>query len=101
MKWAEATRQSGQTWAANNRIRADKGHIEAGETPERAALRELCEEAGVVAEIRSLAGDLNFMSEGEQVSARYFAMLFVSLCTSPPEREVLWCPFAEARAPLL
>lgn len=62
-----------------------KGHIEAGETPEQAAIREVLEEAGVRATIISSLGVLPM---GSHV-AEMFLMSFES-DDSSPERECLW-----------
>ncbi len=73
-----------------------KGHIEIGETPEQAAFREVCEEAGVDAEISRAVGDLNFRARGRTVNVRYFAMRYRSEVAATEEREVRWCSLTEA-----
>lgn len=75
-----------------------KGHIERGETPEETALREVREEAGVRAEIVGPAGRTRFVAGGEEVRTQWFAMRFLAPCPPVEEREVRWCPFAEARS---
>jgi 8-oxo-dGTP pyrophosphatase MutT (NUDIX family) len=49
-----------------------KGHIEPGETPEQAAVRELSEEAGVWGRVLAPAGTLAFRSVGEDVRVQYY-----------------------------
>jgi len=46
-----------------------KGHIEAGETREQAALREVCEETGIVGRILGELGtiDFTFVAEGKRI----------------------------------
>jgi 8-oxo-dGTP pyrophosphatase MutT (NUDIX family) len=46
-----------------------KGHIEEGETPEQAAIREVCEETGITAEIERSLGviDFWFMAGGSRI----------------------------------
>jgi 8-oxo-dGTP pyrophosphatase MutT (NUDIX family) len=73
-----------------------KGHIERGETPEQTACREVCEEAGIDAEIDRAVGDLNFRARGRSVHVRYFAMRYRSKVTAAEEREVRWCSLSEA-----
>src|SRR5262249_34680460 len=55
-----------------------KGHIEKGESPDEAAVREVREEAGVEATVVRYAGLIEFDSpKGEHVRAGYFLMEFV------------------------
>ena len=85
-----------------------KGHIEAGETPEAAALREVREETGCVCRI---AGDLftahyNFTRGGRPVekTVRWFLMERAGkdcAATTPHEVHGLkWCGAAETEASL-
>ena len=75
-----------------------KGHIDAGESPEEAALREVREEAGVEAEIVARAGIDTYTQEGEEVRALYFAMRFESSCPADEDRELCWLGYPEACA---
>jgi 8-oxo-dGTP pyrophosphatase MutT (NUDIX family) len=72
-----------------------KGHIEEGETPEQAAIREVLEEAGVRAAIVSSLGLLPIGSN----SAEMFLMTFES-DDSSPERECMWLEFDAAQEKL-
>lgn len=74
-----------------------KGHIEPGETPEQAAVREVREETGVTARLIDRAGALEFAVPHEQVRAVYFLMEYVSEAPADEGRQVLWCSPAEAR----
>lgn len=51
-----------------------KGHIEPGEAPEQAAVREVMEEAGVHATIRLLLGCLDFAIGRPQVRVAFYLM---------------------------
>jgi 8-oxo-dGTP pyrophosphatase MutT (NUDIX family) len=51
-----------------------KGHIEPGEAPEAAAVREVWEEAGVEATIRELLAYLDFAATREQVRVAFYLM---------------------------
>jgi 8-oxo-dGTP pyrophosphatase MutT (NUDIX family) len=73
-----------------------KGHIEPGESPETAALREVREEAGVEAEILSILGESKFTRETERVHVRYFAMGYIGPAQAKEDREVKWCSYEEA-----
>jgi ADP-ribose pyrophosphatase YjhB (NUDIX family) len=55
-----------------------KGHIEAGETPEDAALREVLEETGITSEILRLLGviDFWFMADGKRIHKTVHHFLF-------------------------
>src|SRR3989442_5912388 len=69
-----------------------KGHIEEGETPERAAVREVLEEAGVRVAIVASLGVLPLDSQ----YAEMFLMHYASAGDLPPERECKWLPFDAA-----
>ncbi len=75
-----------------------KGHIEPGESPETAALREVREEAGVEAEILSVLGESKFTREAENVHVLYFAMGYIGPVQAKEKREVKWCSYEEADA---
>ena len=69
-----------------------KGHIEEGETPEQAALREVAEETGIESEIeRSLGGiDFWFMAGGKRIHKTVHHYLFRETggLLAPQESEV-------------
>ncbi len=77
-----------------------KGHIEAGETVEQAAVREVEEESGVVATIGPPIGSLEFRNARGVVKAQFFVMTFVS--EGPPRegRRRAWFTTEEARQAL-
>ena len=68
-----------------------KGHIEAGETPERAALREVLEEAGVRA---TIVAPLGRLAMGDAAAAMY--LMAYQGEGGTPERERAWLDFAQA-----
>jgi diadenosine hexaphosphate hydrolase (ATP-forming) len=69
-----------------------KGHIEPGESPDRAAVREVLEEAGVRAVIVAPLGTLRLNSH----YAEMFLMAYGSAADSSPERECAWLGFNPA-----
>jgi 8-oxo-dGTP pyrophosphatase MutT (NUDIX family) len=69
-----------------------KGHIEPGETPEAAAVREVEEEAGCVATIVAPLGRLVFGS----VRTRIYLMRFEREVGSDEGRELFWGSAEEA-----
>jgi len=77
-----------------------KGHIELGETVEQAAIREVEEEAGVVATVSQPIGTLEFRNMRGIVRAQFFLMSFVS--EGPPRegRRRAWFTAEEARQAL-
>jgi 8-oxo-dGTP pyrophosphatase MutT (NUDIX family) len=75
-----------------------KGHIEVGETPEQAAVRETFEEAGVVAVPVGRAGRLSFKSRDEFVDVDYFLMRAVDEKPAAEARNLRWCRVPDALA---
>ena len=80
-----------------------KGAVEVGEQPEEAALREVREETGLVAEIRAPLGDISywFVWGGERVSKRVSFYLMEAVGGDVSEHdhemeEVRWFPLGEA-----
>jgi ADP-ribose pyrophosphatase YjhB (NUDIX family) len=73
-----------------------KGHIEAGETPEDAARRELTEEAGVTGRLLGFVGESRFVNRDRRYHVAYH--LFEPLVTGLPHesREQEWFTIAQA-----
>ncbi|NNF99822.1 MAG: NUDIX domain-containing protein [Desulfobacteraceae bacterium] len=67
-----------------------KGHIEPGETPEDAAMRELEEEAGVTGEIISKLSATRYTKVDEQVIVQYFLMRETGYGAAVEGRDLLW-----------
>lgn len=89
--------------ATNNRDEwvLPKGHIEPGESPQYAAVREVWEETGCWARVEKWIEDIHFPSGDETVNARFFRMklLVDQDKTWPPEnRKHEWLSLAEALA---
>ncbi len=79
-----------------------KGHIEEGETPEEAAIREVAEETGITSEISRELGviDFWFMAGGKRIHKTVHHYLFkeISGTLTPQESEVdeaRWFPLEE------
>jgi len=79
-----------------------KGHIEAGETPEQAALREVAEETGITSEITKSLGviDFWFMAGGKRIhkTVHHFEFTETGGLLAAQESEVdevSWFPLEE------
>lgn len=77
-----------------------KGHIEPGETPPQAAVREVQEESGVVARIEAELSTLRFdpPAPADRVLQACFLLRALRLGASPEDRPLLWAGPAEAEA---
>lgn len=73
-----------------------KGHIERGESPEAAAVREVAEEAGVIADVLETIRDTTRVVAGEPQLVRYFAMRARGERQADEDRDVLWLDPFEA-----
>lgn len=73
-----------------------KGHIEPGETPAEAAVRELAEEGGVEGEVIAPAGVLELAVEGQVLRIEYFLVRATREVGSGERRERRWCTLPEA-----
>lgn len=73
-----------------------KGHIDPGESPEEAAVRELREETGVEGRLLGSAGDAAFRQDGVPAVCRFFAVEAVREGRAEEAREARWFPAAEA-----
>lgn len=74
-----------------------KGHIEKGESPAQAALRETREEAGVLGKVVGPAGVLEYGFLGAKARVEYFVVQFTK-DVGPPEdgRQRAWYSLEEA-----
>jgi 8-oxo-dGTP pyrophosphatase MutT (NUDIX family) len=67
-----------------------KGHIEPNESSERAALRELKEEAGVIGEIAKPLSVQDFKRNGEIFTVQYFLVRAIQLQQADEMRILRW-----------
>ena len=79
-----------------------KGHIEEGETPEQAAIREVAEETGITSAITKSSGviDFWFMAGGKRIHKTVHHFIFtevggILLAQESEVDEVSWFPLAE------
>ena len=73
-----------------------KGHVEKGETTETTAVREVREEAGVVAAIEAPLGSFEQPAKSGLALVAWYLMRFESAVRSDEERAVGWFAFEEA-----
>ena len=85
----EARRHRGQ-WVL------PKGHIEPGETPEAAAVREVEEEAGVRAEAVARAGVSEYAGDGQTVRVVFFLMRYLAETERQEDRALTWRRYEDA-----
>lgn len=74
-----------------------KGHIEPGETPVQAALREVREETGVEGEIGAPLGESAYAFGGEDVRVAWFLVRSLRELAPLEPRERRWCDATEAQ----
>jgi 8-oxo-dGTP pyrophosphatase MutT (NUDIX family) len=74
-----------------------KGHIEAHESPEEAAAREVEEEAGVQASVLQHIGVVEFPSGGDTIRVDHYLLLFSGQAgAGEKDRQPRWCDYKEA-----
>jgi 8-oxo-dGTP pyrophosphatase MutT (NUDIX family) len=73
-----------------------KGHIEPGESPEQAAIREVREEAGVEADLVEQIGTTTFVVDGRTVRTRFFLLSYLRGELEGEGRRLAWCSFDDA-----
>jgi diadenosine hexaphosphate hydrolase (ATP-forming) len=73
-----------------------KGHIDAGERPEEAAVREVAEESGVRAVVSRPLDDVVVVVDGQTQRIRYFLMSARKESSPREGRRVTWLPAAAA-----
>ena len=73
-----------------------KGHIEPGETPEAAAVREVQEEAGVRAAVVAQAGESEYAVDGQPVRTIFFLMRYQGEASRHEDRPRAWRRYEDA-----
>jgi 8-oxo-dGTP pyrophosphatase MutT (NUDIX family) len=77
-----------------------KGHVEKGESPAEAAVRELREEGGVVGEAADLVGVSSFRAGEREIEVSYYLVWFSGTAPADEIRESQWITFDRARSTL-
>jgi mutator protein MutT len=72
-----------------------KGHIEPGETPDAAAVREVREETGVMASILDTLGTLHFEYRGKQIETILYLLEYLGETLPQDQREFHWGLYEE------
>lgn len=74
-----------------------KGHLESGESPEDAAIREIREETGVIARIVATLGVLEFEFRGQAVTSVIYLLEYLGHTLSQEDRALNWGSYEETR----
>lgn len=74
----------------NTSLVLPKGHIEAGESPEEAAVRELREEAGVTGRIVGVLSKDEFETVKKKIIVQYFLVECLGFCNPKESRTIYW-----------
>lgn len=70
-----------------------KGHVEPGEAPREAAVREVLEETGLWARVHDSLGGAGFLADGEEIRAEFFLMEYAGEDVSTRRRSLEdWLP---------
>lgn len=78
-----------------------KGHVEPGESPSEAALREIREEAGVEGRVLAPLGPTEFVYAGQPVHVEYFLIRYGGGSGRPEQgRKSAWLSYEDALARL-
>lgn len=77
-----------------------KGHIEPGEPPEQAAIREVREETGVEARPVEQLGTTAFVVDGQAIRTRFYLLSYVRSGADHEGRRLAWCSFDDAQQKL-
>jgi 8-oxo-dGTP pyrophosphatase MutT (NUDIX family) len=75
-----------------------KGHVEPGETPEAAAVREVWEETGVAAIPQCYLGAMQFTHPGQVIRVEMFLLRYTGSGGEGEGRRVCWCTLDQALA---
>ncbi len=75
-----------------------KGHIEPGETPAAAAVREVGEETGIAATAGPRLGTLQFSHQGHTIHVEMFLLRYSGSGGPGEGRQIRWCSYEEALA---
>ncbi len=73
-----------------------KGHVEAGETGEQAAMREVREEAGVEGAVQRFVGHGRYTRGTRQIEVSYYLMDYRGDVAPAEDREARWCSPSQA-----
>jgi diadenosine hexaphosphate hydrolase (ATP-forming) len=75
-----------------------KGHIEPGEAPADAAVREVREEAGIESHVLMALGSLSFQRGGQTIAVQFFLLKYSGESATHEPRTIRWCLEEEALA---
>lgn len=73
-----------------------KGHLQPGETPEGAAVREVQEETGIEALSQGRIGSVEFCHRGDSITVEFFLLRYRRTVGGGESRNIRWSNYDEA-----
>ncbi|MFQ5936861.1 MAG: NUDIX domain-containing protein [Acidiferrobacterales bacterium] len=73
-----------------------KGHVNLGEAPDEAVLREVQEEAGVAGKILEPIRELQYRDEDQPTAVAFYVVEYIGDAEAQEQRDIRWASYDEA-----